>query len=271
MPELPEVETTKNGISSYIVGKHVNDIIIRERKLRWVIPSGLIDSLKNQRINQLTRRAKYLLFHTDNGCLIVHLGMSGSLRLVRKDRPHVKHDHVDFIFESKYILRFHDPRKFGAILWTNKNPAKHRLISHLGPEPLEDEFNAEYLHAKSINRSVPIKTFIMNSYIVVGIGNIYASEALFLSGINPKCKVNRISITRYKKLVGSIKTILAQAINKGGTTLRNFVNSDGLPGYFANELKVYNCAGKPCSKCNNEIKVIKQNQRSTFYCTFCQT
>ena len=271
MPELPEVETTKNGISSYIVGKHVNNVIIRERKLRWLIPSDLKYSLKNQRINKLTRRAKYLFFHTNNGCLMVHLGMSGSLRLVKKGRPHSKHDHVDFIFESKYILRFHDPRKFGSILWTAQNPAMHKLIAHLGPEPLEDEFNAEYMYAKSINRSVPIKTFIMNSNIVVGIGNIYANEALFLSGINPKCKANRISITRYKKLVVSIKTIFTQAFNKGGTTLRNFVNSDGLPGYFTNELKVYNCAGEPCPKCKNKIKVIKQNQRSTFYCTFCQT
>ena len=271
MPELPEVETTKNGISSYIVGKHVNDIIIRERKLRWLIPSDLKDSLKNQRINQITRRAKYLLFHTDNGCLIVHLGMSGSLRLVKKNLPHIKHDHVDFIFESKYILRFHDPRKFGSILWTSQNPAVHRLIVHLGPEPLEDEFNSDYLYAKSKNRTVPIKTFIMNSNIVVGIGNIYANEALFLSGINPKCKTNRISKKRYEKLVASIKTVLLKAISKGGTTLRDYVNTDGTPGYFKNKLKVYGRAGKLCQHCRNKIKVIKQNQRSTFYCTFCQT
>ena len=271
MPELPEVETTKKGISSHVVGKRVNDIIIRERKLRWLIPLNLKKSLKNQYIKKLTRRAKYLLFHTDNGCLIIHLGMSGSLRLVKKDRPHVKHDHVDFIFESKYLLRFHDPRKFGSILWTNKNPNIHRLIAHLGPEPLEDEFNADYLYAKSKNRSVSIKAFIMNSYIVVGVGNIYANEALFLSGINPKCKVNRISRMRYKKLVASIKTILSKAIDMGGTTLRDFVNSDGVPGYFTNELKVYNYAGKPCPQCKNKIRVIKQNQRSTFYCTSCQT
>jgi len=271
MPELPEVETTKNGISPYIVGEYVNDIIIRERKLRWLIPSNLKNSLKNQCINQLTRRAKYLLFHTDNGCLIIHLGMSGSLRLVKKNQPCLKHDHVDFIFESKYILRFHDPRKFGSILWTKQNPAMHRLIAHLGPEPLEDEFNADYLYAKSKNHTISIKAFIMNSCIVVGIGNIYASEALFLSGINPKSRANRISRTRYEILITSIRTVLLKAISKGGTTLRDFVNADGTPGYFKNKLKVYGRAGKSCQYCRNKIKVIKQNQRSTFYCTFCQT
>ena len=174
-------------------------------------------------------------------------------------------------FESKYILRFHDPRKFGSILWTKQNPAMHRLIAHLGPEPLEDEFNADYLYAKSKNHKISIKAFIMNSYIVVGIGNIYANEALFLSGINPKSRANRISKTRYEILITSIRAVLLKAISKGGTTLRDFVNADGTPGYFKNKLKVYGRGGKTCQYCRNKIKVIKQNQRSTFYCTFCQT
>lgn len=271
MPELPEVETTRKGISPYIVGKRINGIVIRERKLRWLIPINLKKFIEYQYVNRLTRRAKYLIFHTDNGCLIVHLGMSGSLRLVKKDRPHIKHDHVDIILESEYLLRFHDPRKFGSILWTKRDPMKHKLIAHLGPEPMGNDFNADYLYAKSKNRSISIKSFIMNSRIVVGIGNIYANEALFLSGINPKCKANRISKVRYEKLLISIKTTLSKAISKGGTTLRDFVNSDGAPGYFTNELRVYNRAGKLCTRCKNKIKVIKQNQRSTFYCTSCQT
>ena len=271
MPELPEVETIKQAISPHIIGKRVNEIVIRERKLRWLIPINLKKYIKNQYIKKITRRAKYLLFHTDNGCLIIHLGMSGSLRLTKENQPHVKHDHVDFIFESGHLLRFHDPRKFGSILWTNKDPSDHKLIIHLGVEPLENNFNADYLYIKSKKHSTSIKSFIMNSRIVVGIGNIYANEVLFLSGINPKCKVNRISKLRYKKLITSIKTVLLKAISKGGTTLNDFVNSDGTPGYFKNELKVYGRTGELCVRCKNKIKVIKQNQRSTFYCAFCQT
>ena len=271
MPELPEVETTRRGISKYVVGKRITNILIRERRLRWLIPKNLNEILKNTCVIKLTRRAKYLLFYTNKGCLIVHLGMSGSLRVVKNNQEHIKHDHVDFIFESEYILRFHDPRKFGSILWTDKDPTSHKLIAHLGPEPLSEEFNDDYLYAKSKKHSLSIKSFIMNNKVVVGIGNIYANEALFLAGINPKCKVSRISKKRYKILIASIKKILTKAITKGGTTLRDYVSGDGLPGYFANELKVYNRSGELCSKCKKKIKTIKQNQRSTFYCAFCQT
>ena len=271
MPELPEVETTRKGISSYVVGESVKDIIIRERRLRWLIPINLRRLLKNQRIEKLTRRAKYLLFQTKKGCLILHLGMSGSLRVIKNNQPHVKHDHVDFIFESGNLLRFHDPRKFGSILWTNQDPMTHKLIAHLGLEPLSNGFSTDYLYTKSRKRSSSIKSFIMNNRIVVGIGNIYANEALFLSGINPKLKANKISRVRYGKLVISIKTILSKAIDKGGTTLRDFINSDGMPGYFSNELKIYNRTGESCIQCKRKIKMTRQNQRSTFYCSFCQT
>ncbi|MAS81778.1 MAG: DNA-formamidopyrimidine glycosylase [Legionellales bacterium] len=271
MPELPEVETTRQGISPFIVGEVVKKIVLRERQLRWPIPTGLKRSLKNQLITKLNRRAKYLLFYTDNGCMILHLGMSGSLRIVKDMQAPGKHDHVDIIFKSGHILRYRDPRKFGSILWTKHDPMKHILLSHLGPEPLTYEFQADYLYAQSRKRTKPIKNFIMDSCIVVGIGNIYANEALFQAGIRPTKRAGEISKTRYKRLVVEIKNVLSQAIKKGGTTIRDFINGEGKPGYFKNELQVYDRAGRPCSSCEMPIKVIRLGQRSTFYCRNCQT
>jgi formamidopyrimidine-DNA glycosylase len=271
MPELPEVETTRKGIAPYVVGETVKDIIIRERNLRWPIPVILKRSLKNQLIRKLRRRAKYLLFYTENGCMILHLGMSGNLRVLDSNIPHEKHDHVDIIFESGHLLRFHDPRKFGSILWTKDNPIDHKLINHLGPEPLSDEFNTEDLYSKSRKRSQAVKTFIMDSRIVVGVGNIYASEALFRAGIKPTSKAGKVSKARYEKLVSEIKNVLSDAIAKGGTTLRDFYNGDGKPGYFSQELNVYNREGEACKKCNGKIKMIRLGQRSTFYCPNCQS
>jgi formamidopyrimidine-DNA glycosylase len=271
MPELPEVETTRKGITPYVVGEVVKDIIIRQRQLRWPIPATLKRSLKNQLIQKLRRRAKYLLFYTDNGCIILHLGMSGSLRVLDNKTPHEKHDHVDIIFESGHILRFRDPRKFGSILWTKNDPLDHKLIHHLGPEPLSNEFNTDYLYARSRKRTQSIKVFIMNSSIVVGVGNIYASEALFRAGIKPARKAGSMSKARYEKLVIEIKSVLTEAIKKGGTTLRDFFNGDGKPGYFSQELQVYNREGKPCKKCKRKIKMVRLGQRSTFYCLHCQS
>jgi formamidopyrimidine-DNA glycosylase len=270
MPELPEVETTKKGIAPYVVGEVVKDIIIRDRKLRWPIPTSLKRSLKDQLIRKLRRRAKYLLFYTDKGCMILHLGMSGSLRVTDNKTSHEKHDHVDIIFESGYILRFRDPRKFGSLLWTKDDPLDHRLINHLGPEPLSDEFNTDYLYSRSRKRTQSIKTFIMDSRIVVGVGNIYANEALFLAGIKPTQKAGKVSKARYDNLVNEIKNVLTHAIEKGGTTLRDFFNGEGKPGYFSQELQVYNREGEPCTKCNKPIKMIRLGQRSTFYCANCQ-
>jgi len=270
VPELPEVETTRTGIAPYVVGEVVKDIIIRERQLRWPIPANLKRSLKNQLIRKLKRRAKYLLFYTDNGCMILHLGMSGSLRMIENKQAHEKHDHVDIIFESGHLLRFRDPRKFGSILWTRDDPMDHRLITHLGPEPLEKEFNTDYLYARSRKRTQAIKTFIMNSHIVVGIGNIYANEALFMSGIRPRQKAGKISKARYEKLVANIKQVLTNAIEKGGTTLRDFVNGNGKPGYFRQKLLVYDRAGASCVNCKQAIKMIRQSQRSTYFCSNCQ-
>jgi formamidopyrimidine-DNA glycosylase len=270
MPELPEVETTRKGIAPYVVGETVKDIIIRERNLRWPIPTTLKRSLKNQLIRKLRRRAKYLLFYTDKGCMILHLGMSGNLRVLDCTINHDKHDHVDIIFESGHLLRFHDPRKFGSIHWSKDDPLEHKLINHLGPEPLGEEFNTDYLYAKSRKRTQAVKTFIMDSRIVVGVGNIYASEALFRAGIKPTVNAGKISKARYEKLVNEIKNVLSDAIEKGGTTLRDFFNGDGKPGYFSQELNVYNREGEPCKKCNRKIKMIRLGQRSTYYCPNCQ-
>lgn len=270
MPELPEVETTRKGIAPYVVGKVVKDIIIRERQLRWPIPTTLKRSLKNQLIRKLRRRAKYLLFYTDNGCMILHLGMSGSLRVIDEKQAPEKHDHVDIIFETGRTLRFRDPRKFGSILWTKDDPMEHKLIKHLGPEPLSDDFQADYLYARSRKRTKAIKTFIMDSCIVVGVGNIYASEALYHAGIKPTQRAGKVSKAKYERLTIEIKNVLAHAIKKGGTTLRDFINGEGKPGYFKNELQVYDRAGDPCNCCKTPIKIIRQGQRSTFYCTKCQ-
>ncbi len=270
MPELPEVETTRKGIAPFVVGEVVKDIIIRERQLRWPIPSTLKRSLKNKSIRKLKRRAKYLLFYTDNGCMILHLGMSGNLRVLDKLMPHEKHDHVDIIFESGHLLRYHDPRKFGSILWSKDDPLDHKLINHLGPEPLSDDFHAEYLYARSRKRIQAIKTFIMDSSIVVGVGNIYASEALFRAGIKPNQKAGKVSKARYGLLVKEIKDVLTEAIDKGGTTLRDFYNGDGKPGYFSQKLNVYGREGEPCNKCSRKIKMMRLGQRSTYYCTHCQ-
>lgn len=270
MPELPEVETTRKGIAPYVVGELVTDVITRERQLRWPIPTSLKRSLKNKTIRKLRRRAKYLLFYTDNGCMILHLGMSGSLRVVDNKQAPVKHDHVDIIFESGRVLRFRDPRKFGSILWTKDDPMGHKLIKHLGPEPLSADFQTDYLYSRSRKRTKAIKTFIMDSCIVVGVGNIYANEALYRAGIKPTLQAGKVSKARYEILIIEIKKVLSEAINKGGTTLRDFINGEGKPGYFKNELQVYDRAGKPCNYCETPIKMIRQGQRSTFYCTKCQ-
>ncbi len=269
MPELPEVETTRRGISPHIKQRQVNDVVIRQSSLRWPITRNLKHKLKNQIIDDIQRRAKYLLFTTQTGHLIIHLGMSGSLRMVKNHVEPTKHDHVDIVF-NKMTLRFHDPRRFGAVLWTSRDPLEHKLLKKLGPEPLLDEFTGEYLHQSAQGKKVNIKTFIMNAHIVVGVGNIYASESLFLSGIHPQRAAGRISLKRYNILADNIKNVLRNAIELGGTTLRDFVHEDGKPGYFANELNVYNQTGKPCPVCNNPIKVRTISQRSSFYCVQCQ-
>jgi formamidopyrimidine-DNA glycosylase len=269
MPELPEVETTRRGIEPHISGQKVLSVVTRTKKLRWPIPSQLNNKLSNQVFSSVTRRAKYLLLHSEPGTLIIHLGMSGSLRITEPKVTAQKHDHVDIVF-SKCILRLRDPRRFGAVLWTSKDPLTHKLLASLGPEPLHEEFTAQHLYQASRKRRVSVKEFIMNSHVVVGVGNIYATEALFTSKIHPLRAAGKISLPRYELLVTAIKTILAEAILRGGTTLRDFTREDGKPGYFQQQLQVYGRAKQPCVICSHPLRSTKQGQRTTTYCTQCQ-
>ena len=270
MPELPEVETTRCGIAPLITDKTIVELVLRTEKLRWPLDRNLCQSLPGQTILSVERRAKYLLLGTEQGSLILHLGMSGSLRVVPAETTENKHDHIDLIFSDGNCLRFTDPRKFGALLWTEAPPFQHRLLAQLGPEPLSDQFDAESLYAASRNRKISVKPFIMDQKQVVGVGNIYASEALFAAGIDPRVPAGKISKERYIRLVNEIKRVLQLAIAAGGTTIKDFKQSDGKPGYFKQQLKVYGRAGENCSCCGTAIKSIRLGQRSTFFCSICQ-
>lgn len=269
MPELPEVETSRRGIAPWLEQQRICDIIVRERRLRWPVPEDIDRKLPGQIIRSVRRRAKYLLFDTDAGTLLLHLGMSGSLRIIDRDEPAAKHDHVDMVVESGKALRFRDPRRFGSLLWA-RDASRHALIRDLGPEPLEEAFDAEYLWQSARGRRISIKQFIMNGAVVVGVGNIYASESLFLAGIHPRRRADRVSLPRMRLLVDSIRSVLAEAIKAGGTTLRDFYGGDGEPGYFQQQLEVYGRDGEPCQRCKEPISVIVLGQRSTFYCKRCQ-
>ncbi len=268
MPELPEVETTRRGIEPHIVGRRINRVTIRQPRLRWPVPP-LDKLLAGQRVKSVSRRAKYILIEFANGTLIVHLGMSGSLRIVNTNTPSRPHDHVELCF-GKQCLRLHDPRRFGAMLWTEGDPLKHPRLCDLGPEPLSNAFNGESLYRIAKNRRAPIKSLIMDGKTVVGVGNIYATEALFAAGIHPQRAGNRVSLARLEILVDEIKKVLDHAIERGGTTLRDFVNETGTPGYFAQELMVYGRAGEPCKLCGNQIKTRQIGQRASAYCSVCQ-
>ena len=270
MPELPEVETTRRGIAKQIENQVIDKIIIRQAKLRWPIPANIKNKLKGQKVNSVERRGKYLLVKTDAGTLIMHLGMSGSLRVIDITTNAEKHDHFDLVFKNGTCLRLRDPRRFGAVLFTTGDPLEHKLIKDLGPEPLDKAFNADYLFEKSRKRSINIKAFIMDSKIVVGVGNIYASESLFKAGIHPKKSAGKVSREKYSVLVKSIKVVLKAAIKSGGTTLRDFTKSDGKPGYFKQELNVYGRKGEPCVNCGKPITHAVIAQRATYYCTQCQ-
>jgi len=270
MPELPEVETTCRGITPHILNHTIKNVVIRNHKLRWPIPRNLPEKTIGQAVNDITRRGKYLLIHLNNGTIIMHLGMSGSLRICNLNTTPEKHDHIDFIFDNNKLLRLRDPRRFGAVLWTQKPAFQHKLLKSLGPEPLSDNFNDEYLHQISRKRTCSIKALIMNSHIVTGVGNIYACESLFLAGINPKRKAGTLTIARCTKLVNAVKEILESAIKLGGTTLKDFTRENGQPGYFSNKLNVYGNTNNACPNCSKQITQINQQGRSTFYCTTCQ-
>lgn len=271
MPELPEVETTRRGIEPYLLDQSIKQVTVHQWQLRWPIPKQ-IKLLKDQQIHAVARRGKYILIKTAIGQAIVHLGMSGSLRICTDNKePKRKHDHVEMLLSNGALMRLHDPRRFGCLLWQAIDEPEHSLLSNLGPEPLLDDFDAAHLINATRKRKVPIKNLIMNSQIVVGVGNIYASEALFMAGVRPGRAAGRVKHKECEALVASIKTILQRSIEQGGTTLRDFVNSDGEPGYFKQSLFVYGKAGEPCQQCGTTIKQLVLGQRSTFYCPSCQS
>ncbi|MEO6801023.1 MAG: bifunctional DNA-formamidopyrimidine glycosylase/DNA-(apurinic or apyrimidinic site) lyase [Rhodanobacter sp.] len=275
MPELPEVETTRRGIAPYLIGRRVTGVTLRRPDLRWPIAREISALLPGQRIDAVERRAKYLLLHTAVGSALLHLGMSGVLRVLPPDAPLGKHDHVDIALEriprqAPRILRFTDPRRFGCLLWQASGET-HELLLKLGPEPLTDAFDGDLLWHRSRGRTAAVKLFLMDSATVVGVGNIYASEVLFAAGIDPRRAAGAVSRARYVRLAAEVKRILAWAIERGGTTLRDFLSPDGVPGYFFRELYAYGRAGEPCRVCNTAIRQAVLGQRSTFWCPRCQT
>jgi formamidopyrimidine-DNA glycosylase len=274
MPELPEVETTRRGIAPYVVGRRVTSVILRRPNLRWPIPRQISELLPGQRIDALERRAKYLLLHTEVGSALLHLGMSGSLRVLPAIAPVHQHDHVDIAFDqaadhTDRILRFTDPRRFGCLLWQAPGEI-HPLLAMLGPEPLSDAFDGDTLWRASRGHVAAVKTFLMDSHVVVGVGNIYASEALFAARIDPRRAAGSISRARYARLATEVKQLLSRAIERGGTTLRDFISPTGIPGYFFRELNVYARTGEACHVCGKAIRQVTLGQRSTFWCAHCQ-
>ncbi len=267
MPELPEVETTRRGIAPLIQGKQVTGLVVRQPRLRWEIPP--LDQLVGEHVCEVSRRAKYLLIGFDTGTLIIHLGMSGSLRFLPANASPDRHDHFELQF-GPHALRLRDPRRFGAVLWSEGPPLQHALIRSLGPEPLSQDFHSDYLYQQARRRRIPIKQLLMTGGVVVGVGNIYATESLFLSGIHPGRACNRVSKARLQTLVEQVKAVLARAIQQGGTTLRDFQHEDGKPGYFQQQLHVYGREGETCRKCGSTIKAKQIGQRTSAWCPGCQ-
>lgn len=270
MPELPEVETICRGISPLILGLKINSVIVRNHKLRWPIPENLPQILIGQCIRNIKRRGKYILLETTNGTLIIHLGMSGSLQVKPKEHALDKHEHVNIIFNDKIALCYSDPRRFGAILWTTENPLEHSLLKNLGPEPLDQDFTAEYLFDRAKRFHCAIKQFIMNGKVVVGVGNIYANEVLFAAKINPLQKANSISYQNCQLLTKKIKELLLSAVKHGGTTIKDYINSQGNKGSFQDKLKVYGRQEQSCVNCKTKLKHIRLGQRATVFCPYCQ-
>lgn len=271
MPELPEVETTRTGIEPHIRRRRVVEVRVRESRLRWPVPAELARELAGQRVDSVSRRGKYILLGTTAGTAIIHLGMSGNLRVVDTGAQPAKHDHVDILFDNDRTLRFNDPRRFGCVLWVRDNPFDHPLLSKLGPEPLSAKFHDGLLFQKSRGRTLAVKSFIMDAHIVVGVGNIYANEALFRAGIRPARAAGKISASRYQGLSVVIREVLGEAIAQGGTTLRDFVGGDGRPGYFRQQLAVYGRGGQPCQNCGQSLLETRLGQRATVHCRRCQT
>jgi formamidopyrimidine-DNA glycosylase len=271
MPELPEVETTRRGIRPALVGRTIRAFDLREARLRWPVEPQLAREVAGQRVLDVHRRAKYLLIELERGTLIAHLGMSGSLRVMPAGSPRLLHDHYDLVLDSGQCLRFNDPRRFGSLHWCTGDPHAHALLAALGPEPLEPPFDAAYLARRARGRRAAVKLFLMDQRIVVGVGNIYASEALFRAGVRPRRAAGRIKAAEWARIVEAVRAVLSEAIRQGGTTLRDYVNADGAPGYFRQELYVYERTGAPCRRCGTPIRHLVQGQRSTYFCPSCQT
>jgi len=270
MPELPEVETTRRGIAPHVVGKKITGVIIRDRRLRRPIPKQLGGKVTGQTLRKLARRAKYLIFYFDNGALILHLGMSGRLWIVQDGAAPTAHDHFDLVLHNRTIVRLRDPRRFGLVLWQSGDPLAHALLAHIGPEPLSADFDGAALHAATRNRSAAIKHVLMDSHAVAGLGNIYANEALFRAGTSPRTAARRLSREHCSVLAAKIRETLELAIGAGGSSLRDYVASDGMAGNYQSQFLVYDRAGEPCTRCGTKIRGIRQGQRSTFYCPKCQ-
>lgn len=269
MPELPEVEVSRQGITPFMVGETVMRVVVRNASLRWPIPSEIQDMV-GLPITGIRRRAKYLLLETDWGTAILHLGMSGNLKVLPHGSPAGKHDHVDIELGNGKLLRLNDPRRFGCLLWTREPVEQHPLLARLGPEPLTDDFDGDYLYQRSRKRKIAVKQFVMDNQVVVGVGNIYANESLFSAGIHPQRAANEIEQGQYQALAAEIKKVLARAITQGGTTLKDFTGSDGKPGYFVQELQVYGRVDQPCSGCGAMLQEIRMGGRSTVFCPLCQ-
>jgi len=270
LPELPEVETTVRGVRPVVVGRQIHRVVVRERRLRWPVSRGLNRTLNGYQVASVSRRAKYILLNFSHGTLMIHLGMSGRLRVVPGDTPCVKHDHVDLVFDSGKALRFHDPRRFGSVLWVAEDYRNSRLIKGLGPEPFDPALTGLVLHQVSRRRKISIKQFVMDGRIVVGVGNIYASEALFRAGIRPGRAAGRVTLSRFEQLLDAIRQVLSEAIKAGGTTLRDYSSVTGEPGYFEQSLDVYERAGRPCVNCATVIQRKVIGQRASYYCPRCQ-
>ncbi len=270
MPELPEVETVRRGLAPHLEGRRIAALIVRQPRLRWPVPRTLTSRLRGQRVQKLERRAKYLLLYVEGGAALWHLGMSGSLRVLAGDAPPGKHDHVDLLLDDGKRIRFTDPRRFGALLWAGAHPHRHKLLAKLGPEPLGEDFDGAVLHAGLSGRRIAVKPAIMDSHLVVGVGNIYASEALHRAGLRPGRRAGSLSRPACDRLATAIREVLAAAIVSGGTTLRDFVDGDGQPGYFAHALQVYGRAGQLCLRCGGTIRLSRHGQRASYHCPGCQ-
>lgn len=268
MPELPEVETTRRGVLPLIVDRRLEAVNVRDPRLRW--PVEIPADLVGQSLSGITRRAKYLQAHFDRGLLLIHLGMSGNLRVVAPDTPYLKHDHVELCFTGGKSLRFNDPRRFGSVLWHPSGEEDHWLLNRLGPEPLSEEFSGVYLKRRARHKRIMVKTLLMDSQVVVGVGNIYANEALFSAGVRPTVRASRVTLAAYCRIADEVKGVLSRAIEKGGTTLRDFVKQDGNPGYFKQSLNVYGREDQPCRICGTQLTGIRIANRATVYCKNCQ-